>query len=264
MAPTWSGRLNQLTAPLERMAQAIASARPESSLDRIVDSLHQTSLPASVLLNLEEAAAEIAAASIVKPDRNHAMVVSIPLPTHLAARFPGTENNNGHEPHLTLCFVTAKHVSSGVLSEILATLRRVGKKIAPFRVGLSCAAGLQDFGKGGDGSKALWFPARDDPDGALVSLHKLIRQALLLEGLPCDHHNTFVPHVTWSYVPNDQSEVDRQRMSALAASRFNDVSTWFDVRHLMLSTPDGSSPKTIALTPHIRKPSTVGRSFMED
>ena len=75
--------------------------------------------------------------------------------------------------------------------------------------------------------------------------------ALEQEGIDVSAHDSFKPHVTWSYVPNDQPEPERNRMNAAVADRFKD-GFYFDVRQIVLSMPDGSS-KVVALSPLPRK-----------
>jgi 2'-5' RNA ligase len=225
----------------------------EERLSAAVEALHTIKASPSVLLAMEEAVELLSAANVGGLDRNHATTVMIPVPKHLAARFPGVEHNNGHEPHLTVCFLSAdKDMTAGKASEALAIIRKVCRRQAPFRVALDFNSGLHDFGPSEMGSKALWFDVRQDPNDVLDKLHRAIKNALKLEGIPVDSRHSFHPHVTWRYVSNDQSEGERQRMSAFAASRFNDLTTvWFDVRHLILSMPDGSQ-KAIALSPRLR------------
>ena len=220
-------------------------------LNASVEKLHAVKASIPVLLAMEEAAELLSAGNIGGLDRNHATIVTIPLPKHLSDRFPGPEHNNGHEAHITVCFLTAKELSSGKTMEVLDTIRRVCRRQGPFRVGLDINSGLQDFGPSDSGSKALWFSVREDPSDILTKLHYVIRRALQQEGLPCEAHKSFTPHVTWRYVGNDQSEGERQRMSSFAANRFNDTRTWFDVRHLVMSSSDGSQ-KVIALSPALR------------
>jgi hypothetical protein len=227
--------------------------KTEERLSAAVEALHAIKASPSVLLAMEEAAELLSAANVGGLDRNHATTVMIPVPKHLAARFPGVEHNNGHEPHLTVCFLSAdKDMTAGKASEALAIIRKVCRRQAPFRVALDFNSGLHDFGPSEMGSKALWFDVRQDPNDVLDKLHRAIKNALKLEGIPVDSRHSYQPHVTWRYVSNDQSEGDRQRMSAFAASRFNDLTTvWFDVKHLILSMPDGSQ-KAIALSPRLR------------
>lgn len=220
-------------------------------LDLLAEQLHNLKLSAAVLRDVEEAADLVAAGEVGKPDRNHALVAMIPLPKHLANRFPAPENNKGHAPHATVCFITADQMTPGRVQDVLNCLRRLCRRQPPLRLALDVNAGLQDFGPTDSGEKALWFKLRDDPNEALSSLHHNIKRALKQAGLPCEHQPTFHGHVTWSFVPNDQSELDRQRMSSFAASRFDDTSTWFDVRQIVLSMPDGSE-KPIALSPRLR------------
>jgi 2'-5' RNA ligase len=239
------------------MANAVLARRKGEEEDLVqrlnasVEKLHAVKASVPVLLAMEEAAELLSAGNVGGLDRNHATVITIPLPKHLADRFPGPEHNNGHEAHITVCFLTAKELSSGKTMEVLDTIRRVCRRQGPFRVGMDINSGLQDFGPSDSGSKALWFSVREDPSDILTKLHYVIRRALQQEGLPCDAHKSFTPHVTWRYVGNDQSEGERQRMSSFAANRFNDTRTWFDVRHLVMSSSDGSQ-KVIALSPALR------------
>jgi 2'-5' RNA ligase len=242
-------------AEIREAIEAIAEKGEGMSakLDAAIERLHAMSAPVNVLLAMEEAAELLSAGNVGGVDRNNAMVVMIPLPKHLAMRFPGVEHNNGHEPHLTVCFLTAsEEMTMGKASEALAIIRRICRRQAPFRIALDVNSGLQDFGQSPKGSKALWFDVRQDPNDVLDKLHRAIKNALKLEGLPVEHQNTFQPHVTWRYVANDQSEGERQRMSAFAASRFNDlVSLWFDVKHIIVTMPDRSQ-RAVALSPRLR------------
>jgi 2'-5' RNA ligase len=249
------GQLARNPSTPAEIREAIAEQGENMSakLDAAIERLHAMSVPVNVLLAMEEAAELLSAGNVGGVDRNSAMVVMIPLPKHLAMRFPGVEHNNGHEPHLTVCFLTAsEEMTMGKASEALAIIRRICRRQAPFRVALDVNSGLQDFGLSPKGSKALWFDVRQDPNDVLDKLHRAIKNALKLEGLPVEHQNTFHPHVTWRYVANDQSEGERQRMSAFAASRFNDlVSLWFDVKHIIVTMPDRSQ-RAVALSPRLR------------
>jgi 2'-5' RNA ligase len=224
-----------------------------SRLDTIAEKLHSLKLSASVLEAVEEAADLVAASEgkVSGPDRNSAVVVTISLPKHLAARFPGPEHNNGHAPHATVCFVTASPMSEGQATEVLGALRSACRRIPPFRLALDINNGLQDFGPTDKGDKALWFGLREDPADSLTILHRKLKSCLEQAGLPCEHQKSFHGHVTWAYVPNDQSDKDRARMSSFAAHRFDDVSPWFDVRQLVLSMPDGKQ-QLISLSPRLR------------
>lgn len=191
------------------------------------------------------------AASLTGADRNHGVVISIPVPMQFARRFPDpVVYNHGHPPHLTALYV-ANEMSMGDASHVLHMVRKVGRTLAPFRVFGDVNAGLKDFGDTDKGEKALWIPARADPRGELGRMHRALRSALEREGFEIESHNDYTPHITWSYVPNTISEEERRRTEARAADRFPD-GFWFDVRHLQMSMPDGRV-KAIALSPLPRK-----------
>lgn len=238
-----SARFSSLLAPLNKLAADMGTAQLSAHA--------RTKTSSTVVKALREVEGLLSGDAVTTPNRNHAMTVMVPLPKHLADRFPGPEYNNGHEPHLTVCFLTTEELPPGRVSEVLASLRRLCRRQAPFRLGLDVNSGLHDFGRGPTGSKALWFDVREDPDSTLAKLHHAIRRTMAQEGFPCEHQKMFRPHVTWRYVDNDQSEGERQRMAAFAASRFNDTRTWFDVRQLILTTPDGGQ-KVITLYPRLR------------
>jgi 2'-5' RNA ligase len=186
-------------------------------------------------------------------DRDSAVVVTIPIPDKYAKRFPDPVTaNHGRAPHMTLLYVGNKDYSAGEMSQILSTLRAACRKVPPFRLYVDPNSGLQDFGPNEEkGEKALWLPARAEPRGEVERLHRVLRMALEQEGIEIGAYDSFKPHVTWSYVPNDQPETDRHRMNAAVASAFQE-GFYFDVRHIMLSMPDGSS-KALALSPLPRK-----------
>ena len=186
-------------------------------------------------------------------NRDSAVVVTIPIPEKYAKRFPDAVTaNHGHAPHMTLLFVGTKDYQPGEMSQILTTLRAACQKVPPFRLYVDPNAGLQDFGPNEEkGEKALWLPARAEPRGEAERLHRVMRMALEQEGIEVGAHDSFKPHVTWAYVPNDQPEQERNRMNAAVSDRFKE-GFYFDVRHIMLSTPDGA-PKVLALSPLPRK-----------
>lgn len=186
-------------------------------------------------------------------DRNSAVVLTIPIPDKYAKRFPDpVMANHGHAPHLTVLFIGNKEYTPGEMSQILSSVRAACKKLPPFRLYVDPNAGLHDFGPNEEkGEKALWLPARAEPRGEVERLHRVIRMALEREGIEVGAHDSFVPHVTWAYVPNDQGPDARRRMDAHVADRFQD-GFYFDVRHVMLSMPDGST-KPLALSPLPRK-----------
>ena len=191
-----------------------------------------------------------AAVLMAAGDRNNACVITIPIPTNFAKKFPdGAMHNHGHEPHLTVLFVSPD-VSPGTASKLLSLLRIALREFSPFRMQVDARTGLKDFGPNEEkGEKALWVPARSDPRGELERLNRVIKTALVRAGIEVEAHNDFVPHVTWAYVPNDISEKERQRQEALAASQLGDF--WFDVRHVVLSLPQGDRP--IMLKPILRR-----------
>lgn len=220
---------------LERLAADMADAPSRctsaaSALERAARNVVQ----AAKLLGVE-------VGKVTREEKGRPMVAVIPVPKHLAARFPNPEANKGLEPHITVAFIAAEGVSPGKADEILGAIRAACRSVKPFRVQLDTNSGLHDFGLGTTGYKALWFQVRQDPGFAVNDLHHALKSKLKLEGLPFDHQHSFSPHCTWQYVTNDQPEEERQRMSNLAANRFNDMSTWFDVRSIELSMPDGSS-----------------------
>ena len=186
-------------------------------------------------------------------DRDSAVVVTIPIPDKYARRFPDPVTaNHGYAPHLTLLFVGNKEYQPGELSTITSLLRAACRKVPPFRLYVDPNSGLQDFGPNEEqGEKALWLPARAEPRGEVERLYRMMRLVLEQEGVEVGAHDSFKPHVTWAYVPNDQAEQDRHRMNAAVADRFKD-GFYFDVRHVMLTMPDGTT-KTLALSPIPRK-----------
>lgn len=213
---------------------------------------HKTHPAVEAASKLLAEAKTIMAGGVVKPDTPRSTILKIALPKGLSSRFPPPEKNSGFEPHLTLIYVTSGEMTPGQREELVAMVRKVCRRIPPFRLALDVTSGLQDFGDSESGEKALWFGVREDPAGTLGALHYLFKQALTLSGMPCEHRNEFHPHVTWQYVPNDQSEKDRARMSNLASNRFNDLnSTWFDVRSIVVSCSDGKD-YPVALTPSHR------------
>lgn len=203
------------------------------------------SLERSALL-IREAAALLSASG----DRNNACVITIPIPTNFAKRFPDPAfHNHGHQPHLTILFVSPT-VSPGTASRMLSILRGTLKDFGPFRMQVDARTGLKDFGPNEEkGEKALWVPARSDPRGELERLNRMLKTALLRADIDVQAHSNFVPHVTWAYVPNDISEKERQRQEALAASQLGDF--WFDVRNVVVSLPQGERP--IMLKPILRR-----------
>ena len=203
--------------------------------------------------SVQRKGADLDASVSAAGNRDSAVVVTIPIPDKYARRFPDPVTaNHGHAPHMTLLFVGTKDYQPGEMSQILTTLRAACQKVPPFRLYVDPNAGLQDFGPNEEkGEKALWLPARAEPRGEAERLHRVMRMALEQEGIEVGAHDSFKPHVTWSYVPNDQPEQERHRMNAAVSDRFKE-GFYFDVRHIMLSMPDGSS-KALALSPLPRK-----------
>ncbi len=224
-----------------------------SVLDDVADVLWDEQVPLTATLAIEEAYALLAAA-----DRNHSLVVHIPLPKALAALFPDAVHNHGHEPHATVCFVT-KDPTDTIEANVLHTIRKAVQKIPPFTLQLDVGAGLQDFGEGNNGEKALWFSLNAEPNGMLSYLHRVIRQALEEEGLPCEAHDTFKGHVTWRYVPNDISLDDRNRIQQAAVSRVPAETSW-NVRAVVVSTTRGD--RVCMLNPKALVPAIVTRGAL--
>jgi 2'-5' RNA ligase len=178
---------------------------------------------------------------------NEGCCLVISVPPLYAAKFPDPEmHNRGYPPHLTVLYV-ASEMSDGDASTVLYLARQVAKKIPPFRVFMDAQGGLQTFGDGEDGEKAMWIAARSDPRGELERYHRMLRQTLEAEGIEVQAHPGFTPHVTWSYVPNDVSEDEVRRMDQHVSDRFP-WGCWFDVRHIEVDMPDGST-KIAALSP---------------
>jgi 2'-5' RNA ligase len=170
------------------------------------------------------------------------------VPDNYAKRFPDPElYNHGHKPHVTLLFLGTE-MSEGQESQVLSILRRACRSFAPFRVSADFNTGLKDFGPGDSGEKALWLAVKSDPRGEIERLHRHLRNALKAETFEVDHSKSFVPHVTWSYVPNDVDEKDRARMDTMVSDRFRDGFGW-DVRSVVLSGPSGEKP--VMLNPHV-------------
>lgn len=241
-----------------------------SRMDGLVEQLSGLTLPPRVMAKLEEAADLVAttdrvaeqgrlaalaaermkleAASITGADRNHGVVLSVPIPRQYATRWPDpVTNNHGHEPHLTVLYISPE-MTPGEASGVLHLVRKVARTFSPFRLFVDAQAGLQDFGPNEEkGEKALWMPARSDPRGEVERLHRMLRQTLEREGIDVQAHKDFTPHVTWAYVPNDISEDEQRRMEAHVSDRFQ-RGIWFDVRHLLMSMPGGRA-KAIALSP---------------
>jgi 2'-5' RNA ligase len=154
-------------------------------------------------------------------DRNHSVVVLIPVPEAYTTGFPDPEvHNHGHKPHVTLCFVTSEEMSAGQLSTVLGTVRRVCHRFPPFRLRLDVNAGLRDFGDGKEGEKALWVPVLCEPRGEIERLHRGLKIALEAEGISLQAHSDFIPHVTWTYVSNWIPEAERAQIDSVAGDRF--------------------------------------------
>lgn len=209
----------------------------------------------AIQASFAERANKLMAASNLPPafNRNNALFLMIPIPDKYAKRFPDPViANHGRRPHLTVLYVGNKEYSPGEISQIVNCVRAACKKVPPFRLYVDPNTGLRDFGPNEEtGEKALWLPARAEPRGEVERLHRIVRIELEREGIEVGAHDPFVPHVTWAYVPNDQGPDARRRMDAHVADRFQD-GFYFDVRHVMLSMPDGRS-KPLALSPLPRK-----------
>lgn len=172
-------------------------------------------------------------------DRNQSCVVAIEVPSNFAQRFPDPVTfNHGHEPHMTVLFVKAGDMTREEESNILAIVRKACRRVRPFRLLLDPNCGLQDFGPGKDGEKALWLPGRSEPKGDVERLYRVLRTNLETEGVEIPAHNEFKPHVTWAYVANDITDGERARMSEVVSDRFRDGFA-FDVVSVVLSFPSG-------------------------
>jgi len=230
-----------------------AQKRLEARADALADRLSTRAVPIAVRSAMEEAAKLLAADHLVSPKVEEAkpIVLTIKIPKNLASRYPPDDERHNEEPHITLLYLTGDGFTPGKVDEFLLGLRAALKRQAPFRVTLQTHKGLQDFGDSESGTKALWFSVKDDPNGQLTMLHNFLKRELSVLGFDCKQTFNYNPHSTWCYVPNDQSEKDRQRMSSLAVGRFTDVNTWFDVRHVSVSLPSGKEV-TIPLSPNLR------------
>ena len=255
---SWAGKY-PLPKAVTRLLESDAKMTKPEAIDKAKKVIHvlkneglpiKTSIVASTVSTVLAKAQKLISAA---KDRNSAVVVTIPMVDKYAKRFPDPVTaNHGHDPHLTLLFIGNKEYPPGEMSQILSTIRGVARKMPPFRLYVDPNAGLQDFGPNEEtGEKALWLPARSEPRGELERLYRMTKMALEQEGIDVSAHDSFKPHVTWSYVPNDQPEPERNRMNAAVADRFKD-GFYFDVRQIVLSMPDGSS-KVVALSPLPRK-----------
>ena len=210
-------------------------------------------IPLEATMAVEEAFAYLSASS-----RNHSLVVHIPLPKEIASYFPDAIYNHGHDPHATVCFVTSDPTAT-ITENVVHAVRRACRKIPPFVLSLDVGAGLQDFGDGNNGEKALWFSLNAEPNGLLSYLHRVIRQALEEEGLPCEAHDTFKGHVTWRYVPNATTDAERARIQAAAVARMPANTSWL-VRSVMVSTERGE--RAVILNPKALVPEIVTRGAL--
>jgi 2'-5' RNA ligase len=211
-------------------------------LDEVAQRLERMS--ADVRLPVEEAAELVASMEgqriLAAGDRDKACVVLIPVPSNFAGKFPDADtHNHGHKPHMTVLFVKPD-VNAGEASLILAVTRQVCKRFAPFRLVMDPQAGLQSFGPVPEkGEQALWIGGRSEPAGDVDRLHRALRMALADEGIECEDHKDFVPHVTWKFVANDANEGALRREDALVSDRFVDKPFSFDVRNVLVSLPSG-------------------------
>ena len=202
----------------------------------------------SQISSLKSREAVLQAAVLLDAASGKSTLAMIPLPDHLAARFPAGE----YRPHITLCYITSGDQTPGMTSQLMMAMRRAANAVRPFRIMADTNAGLQEFGDGDDGTKALWFGVLDRPEDALAKLHYAIKLSLLDEKLPCDDsHPKYTPHITWTYVPNDIAEKDRNRHDAVAASRFTDTPLAFAVNSFCLALPDGTV-KPVLLNPNAK------------
>jgi len=202
-------------------------------LDTVTELLTRTRCPLNVFLPLGEAAELLAAV------RDTAAVVYLPVPAKHAGRWPDpAEYNNGHDPHITVMFVLpAEKVTAAEESTILNVVRYGCRRVKPFKVRLDVGRGLQDFGDGPDGKKALWFPVLSEPKGELDRLHRILRMAFQSDGtIEPESHKSFVGHCTWAYVPNDIKEEERARWVTSATSALSDIAPWV-VDRVMVSLP---------------------------
>ena len=248
MSKNLSARMDGLVSELEALPlpHGVVSAL-EAAADAVAEC---KPCPVKVQARLSAMASErmdIEAASVLGADRNHGVTLSIAIPSQYAAKFPDPEMfNHGHDPHMTILYVSSE-MTMGQASEVLHLSRQVARTIPPFRVFVDAQGGLQTFGDGDNGEKALWLSARSDPRGEEARLHRTLRMILEREGVKVSAHKDFTPHITWAYVENDVSDEAVRRMDNHASDRFPG-GFWFDVRHLIMSMPDGST-KAIALSP---------------
>ena len=249
-----------IPASLKRLEAEAATLQASFSRDRLIiradklaSKVEANSLPIRARLAIEEAAC-LLAETLVTPEAapDSKFFITIELPKNLASKYPPDNERHDVPPHVTLLVFQSKgEATPGKTDEVVSALRKLTARIAPFRCNIQAHKGLQDFGDGPTGSKALWFPVTDDPNGQLAALHNLLKRELALLDLDMTQKFDYNPHSTWSYVDNNQSEKDRQRMSNLASNRFTENSTWFDVRTLTLSLPN-KKKVPIPLSPNLR------------
>lgn len=170
---------------------------------------------------------------------NQTAAFVIPIPSRYAIRFPDpVVHNHGFAPHITLAVIDKVSPPPGLIASLLHYGRAAGRHIRPFRVNVDPNGGLYDFGPGSDGEMALWLPARSDPPEALHNAYRMLRFFLEREKVPVLSYDSFTPHVTWRYVPNDTPKEMRARQDSLVASQFPS-GFWFDVTSFTLSLPGG-------------------------
>lgn len=222
----------------------------DSLVERVTS---RVALSAGVSLRLEEAAQAVSVLCEANSTLVHGadkelggVYLTIPIPEKYANRFPDpVVHNKGLEPHLTVLYVQPE-MGPGEASKVLHLARAVLRTIAPFRLFVDAQSGLQSW-EGKTGEKALWLSARSEPRGEIEKLHRLLRSTLENEGVEIAAHKDFVPHVTWTYAPEDISDEEVRKMDNRISDRFS-RGFWFDVKHVMLTLPNGTK-RPIALNP---------------
>ena len=233
-----------------------------TDLDKIVASVTEAGVSTRTSLSLEEAADALcclrneatqeklyAAAwdrKVSSGNRNNGVIIYIPIPKRFIGKFPDADHRNGHDPHITLLYISPS-MTSGEASGILHMNRAVARSLSPFRVFVDVNEGLHDFGDGAEGDKALWMKARSDPRGDIERAHRKFRLYLEREGVEIKGHDGFTPHVTWKYVPNGISEEERRKEENRMMDRLG-TGFWFDVNQVHMTMPSGQE-KIIALKP---------------
>lgn len=241
-----------IQAALEQLEaeKAVASrARKRAVLDQILDrksrfdptneAIQQYLAAASY----EEALLRARASGVVSAVAEDSAVLLIAIPQQYSALWPDVVTHNyGHAPHISCVYLN--NLTEGEASEALRIIRAVCRGIGPFRVFVDAQVGLQDFGPGEDGEKALWMPVRSEPARDLERMASMVETALKREGIDIAEYEKFVPHATWAFVPNDFPPGKKREWDSQISDKFA-KGMWFDVRHVFFSM--GSTVKTVSL-----------------